>query len=888
MQKGFDPNGLTPEQVRTNREKYGANLISPPKRPSMWRLYVEKLNDPVVRVLLAAAAVSLAMGVVENEYVETLGIVVAIALATGIGFAFEQDAARKFDLLNATSDEADVKVVRDGKRTEVPRRDIVVGDVVWLETGDEVPADGVLVEAETMSVDESKLTGEPVTRKTTEAEMNNEATYPSNRVMRGTTVMEGRGTMWVDKVGDQTEIGHVARMAGEESGEPTPLNRQLHRLANWIGWTGATVAVAAFLLFFVKDVVLRYDFGSFHTWSDWLPAAERTMEYFMMAVTLVVVAVPEGLPMSVTLSLALNMRRMLATHNLVRRMHACETMGAIDVICTDKTGTLTQNQMRVDEMLTADGPAGRIKNDVVTRMLREGIAINTTAFLTNEGNDIGRKGLGNPTEVALLLWLAEQGEDYVAIREKAGAADRLPFSTERKMMATRVQTDGGWMIYMKGAPELIMARCTTALTSNGTEVWMPYKADMEQRLKIYQGKAMRTLAFAYKKVNREDDIERQVEEGGFCFVALASISDPVRSDVPEAVNQCMQAGIGVKVVTGDTSGTAVEVARQIGLWTEADTDRNWTSGADFAGWTDEEALERVDDLKIICRARPADKLRLVKLLQRRGHVVGVTGDGTNDAPALNHAHVGLSMGSGTAVAKEAGDITLMDDSFRSIGTAVMWGRSLYKNIQRFIAFQLTINLTALLVVLIGAVIGSELPLTVTQMLWVNLIMDTLAALALASLPPSRKVMEDKPRKQTDFIITKGMKRQMGLTALLFVAVLTTLLWVFDNAPEGLTDQRLTLFFTVFVMLQFWNLLNTCVMGTDESAFKGMRRTSALWLVAVVILAGQWLIVQFGGKVFRTVPLDAATWAYILAGTSIVLWVGELHRWTKRLTKKFKS
>ncbi len=883
--------GLTDQEVLQSREKYGANLLTPPKRPSLLKLYLEKFEDPVVRVLLIAAVFSLIISVIENEYAETIGIIAAILLATGIGFYFEYDANKKFDLLNAVNEETLVKVIRNGLIQEIPRKDVVVGDIVVLETGEEIPADGELIEAISLQVNESNLTGEPVINKTIiEADFDEEATYASNLVMRGTTVVDGHGSMKVLRVGDATEIGKVARQSTEQTTEPTPLNIQLTKLANLIGKIGFTVAGLAFLIFFIKDVVLYFDFGALNGWHDWLPVLERTLKYFMMAVTLIVVAVPEGLPMSVTLSLALNMRRMLATNNLVRKMHACETMGAITVICTDKTGTLTQNLMQVHEPNfygLKDG--GKLADDDISRLIAEGISANSTAFLEETGEGEKPKGVGNPTEVALLLWLNSQKRNYLELREGARVLDQLTFSTERKFMATLVKSPliGKKVLYIKGAPEIVLGKCKEVILDGRRVDSVEYRSTVEAQLLGYQNMAMRTLGFAFRLVedNEPDDCVALVSENNLNFLGVVAISDPIRPDVPAAVAKCQSAGIGIKIVTGDTPGTATEIARQIGLWKPEDTERNRITGVAFAELSDEEALDRVMDLKIMSRARPTDKQRLVQLLQQKGAVVAVTGDGTNDAPALNHAQVGLSMGTGTSVAKEASDITLLDDSFNSIGTAVMWGRSLYKNIQRFIVFQLTINFVALLIVLLGSIVGTELPLTVTQMLWVNLIMDTFAALALASIPPSESVMNDKPRRSTDFIISKAMQHNIFGVGTLFLVVLMAMIYYFTNADGGMTVQRLTIFFTFFVMLQFWNLFNARVFGTTDSAFKGLTKSYGMELIVLAILGGQFLIVQFGGAVFRTEPLDWQTWLIIIGSSSLVLWIGELIRLVKRLTQK---
>ena len=864
--------GLTDQEVLQNRQKYGMNLLTPPKRPSIWKLYLEKFQDPVIKVLLVAAAFSLLISIIESEYAETIGIFFAIFLATGIGFYFEYDANKKFDLLNAVGEETPVMVIRNGKVHEIPKKDIVVGDVVILNTGDEIPADGVLLEAVSLQVNESSLTGELMVNKTTdEVHFDEEATYPSNSVMRGTTVTDGHGVMCVERVGDATEIGKVARQATEQSQEQTPLNLQLTKLANLIGKVGFTIAILTFVIFTAKDLYAYLSVTAVTDWHQWLEIARIVLKYFMMAVTLIVVAVPEGLPMSVTLSLALNMRRMLKTNNLVRKMHACETMGAITVICTDKTGTLTQNLMQVYDAKLDESQ----KN-----LIAEGIATNSTAFLEEKEGEGKPSGVGNPTEVALLLWLNEQGMDYISLRNQAKTVNQLTFSTERKYMATLVDSSvlNTRVLYVKGAPEIVMGKCN--LEESRVKQY-------NEQLLAYQNQAMRTLGVAYKVIpeNSSTDCAELVKEGGLTFMGIFAISDPIRPDVPDAVKKCQSAGIRVKIVTGDTPGTATEIARQIGLWTSEDTERNRITGVEFAALSDEEALERVVDLKVMSRARPMDKQRLVQLLQQKGEVVAVTGDGTNDAPALNHAQVGLSMGTGTSVAKEASDITLLDDSFHSIATAVMWGRSLYKNIQRFIVFQLTINVVALLSVLLGAFLGTELPLTVTQMLWVNLIMDTFAAMALASIAPSMDVMNEKPRKRTDFIISPAMRNNIFGVGAGFLIVLMGLLAFFKNMPGGMDVHHLTVFFTIFVMLQFWNLFNASVFGTNHSIFKDAGHAMGMLGVALIILVGQFIIVTFGGKVFRTEPLPALEWAYIIAGTSVVLWIGEIWRGVKRMMKK---
>ena len=813
--------GLTTAEVAESRRKHGENVLTPPQRQSMWRLYLEKYADPMVRILLVAAAVSLVLAFVKQDFIETLGIIAAIILATTVGFYFERDAARKFDVLTQLGEEQSVKVLRDGRIQEIPRREVVVGDVVMVDHPDTHEADGA---------------------------------YPQDLLLRSSMVMNGTGRYVVTAVGDETEIGHVARQATELTGVKTPLNIQLDQLAKLISKVGSGIATVSFLVFLLHDILTN---ALWHT-DDYLGMVEIALRYFMMAVTLIVMAVPEGLPMAVTLALALNMRRMLKSNNLVRKLQASETMGAVTVICTDKTGTLTENRMEVNDIKTTSLDSQELNGvtSLDSQELYKAIALNTTA--THE--------VGNPTEQALLRWLMVQGVDYQKLREENPITAREPFSTERKYMTTTI----GDTLYIKGAPEVV----TDFLEKKGQKVEVKL---LQATLLEWQRHAMRTLAIAWVKLSADPSSVNSPSVPGFAIVA---ISDPLRKEVPAAIRQCEKAGIDVKIVTGDTAETALEIGRQTGIIDPTAPMSPARSvaitGAAFAALSDEDALAVVADLKVMSRAKPTDKQRLVALLQQRGEVVAVTGDGTNDAPALNRAHVGLSLGSGTSVAKQASDITLIDDSFHSIVQAVMWGRSLYKNIQRFIFFQLIVNVAALLLVLFGAFIGTEMPLTITQILWVNLIMDTFAAMALASLPPSREVMKDRPRSRDAFIITRPMTWGISVIGGLFFVVMSSMLWYFERVA-GVDAQELTIFFTIFVMLQWWNLFNAKMLGSCHSAFRRLWACRGFLLVLLLVLAGQWLIVTFGGNVFRTVPLTWQTWLTIILGTSPVLWMGEVWR-----------
>ncbi|MEG2370033.1 MAG: calcium-translocating P-type ATPase, PMCA-type [Alistipes sp.] len=855
----YNQQGLSADEVTESRRLHGDNVITPPKDDSVWKLLIEKFKDPIIRILLIAAVLSLVIAFIEQDFTEPIGIICAIILATCVGFWFEWDAMRRFKRLNQVNDDIAVKVMREGSICEIPRREVVVGDLICMENGETVPADGELVEAVSLKINESTLTGEPEVDKTiNEAHFESEATYLSNVVMRGTTVVDGYGVMVVTAVGDTTEAGRVTEQSTVESDEQTPLNRQLTRLSRMIGKVGIGLSIAIFGVLILKGVLSGGLLAG-----DWLHISKEILHIFMISVAIIVMAVPEGLPMSITLSLAMSMRRMLKTNNLVRRMHACETMGAVTVICTDKTGTLTQNKMSVHEV--------KHYAELPLPAFAELIAANSTAFLDADGNIIG-----NPTEGALLLWLRSQGEEYAPLREQMQIVDRLTFSTERKYMATIIESgvSGKRLLCVKGAPEIVRTKCI----SDGLD------EPVAAQLFDYQSHAMRTLGIAYAETT-ESDCETAVEQRILHFAAVAAIADPVREDVPAAVQRCMTAGIDVKIVTGDTPATAREIARQIGLWdVTKDGERNHLTGVEFAALSDEELLTRVQDLKIMSRARPLDKQRLVRLLQQCGEVVAVTGDGTNDAPALNFANVGLSMGTGTSVAKDASDITLLDDSFASIATAVMWGRSLYRNIQRFVLFQLTINFAAILVVFVGSIFGTEMPLTVVQILWVNIIMDTFAAMAMASLPPNPEVMKEKPRRRDEFIITPAMLRTIFTCGVIFVAVLLGMMFYWTVTTGGMTLEQLTVFFSTFVFLQFWNMFNAKGFETRHSVFADIRGCRVFLLILLLIAVGQVAIVEWGGEVFRTTPLSPMLWAKIIGYTSLIAIGGEIVRHIRRKEK----
>ncbi len=955
--------GLTLEQVENNRHKYGINVITPPERDPWWYLYLEKFADPVIRILIIAALIAIIVGIFEQEYTEAIGIILAIFLATTLAFLNEYKASQEFDLLNQVYDEVKVKVIRFGKFTTIPRRDIVVGDIVYIEQGDEIPADGLVLEAVSLQIDQSKITGESeVVSKFTQEQTTTlhleDSTYPSYNVYRGTIVAQGHGLCEIINVGDYTEIGKLAiAVASIDNEQETPLNIQLEKLSKLIGIVGFSVAISIFIALLVRSFItgdLTLTSGQWYFFNlfmidvgvilipVWLPILEDALnlinpefsipnspfkswlisisigvaillaglgiaypleliaaenlppqyvitaliQYFMVAVTIIVVAVPEGLAMSVTLSLAYSMKKMAATNNLVRKMHACETIGAATVICSDKTGTLTCNQMHIHqvhfECLQCDAINGICD---CQSLVAEAIAANSTADLEKK---IDKKPtvIGNATEGALLLWLDSLGVEYINYRNQFQDISQIIFSSEKKYMGTLGYSPilGSNILHIKGAPEVVLNRCTQILAPDGLKI-ITDRESILKSVKEYQERGMRTLAFAYDilsgEVKESDDLEDV--DNDLIWLGFVAIIDPLRKEVPEAIHRCLQAGIGVKIVTGDSPETAQEIARQIGLLTPEDLEDHkhlYLTGKEFNLLSETEAKEAVKSLKVLSRACPLDKLKLVELLQENGEVVAVTGDGTNDAAALKKAQVGLSMGSGTAISKEASDIILLDDSFGSIVNAVIWGRSLYENIQRFILFQLTINVAALGVAFLGPFIGISLPLTVTQMLWVNLIMDTFAALALATEPPHDQVMERMPRNPESFIISDVMTKNIMITGGSFLVFLVGFL-LYLRQGGGITNYELSVFFAVFVLLQFWNLFNARCLGLTQSAFSGLWENKAFVAIAASIFFGQILIIQFGGTIFRTVPLSMRDWLLIISGTSIILWLGELYRFYQR-------
>lgn len=887
--------GLTDAEVLESRKKYGVNILTPPEKEPLWKQFLEKFTDPLIIILMIAGVLSIGISFYEyfglNEgftvFFEPIGIFVAILLATGLAFYFELKADKEFAILNQVNDDELVEVIRNCNATQIPKKDVVVGDVVIINTGAEVPADGELLECVSLNVDESTLTGEPMCHKSVdEKDFDPDATYPTNHVLKGTKVMEGHGIFRVTAVGDKTENGKVFVAAQIDDSVKTPLNEQLDGLSDLItklsyGFA-ALVVIGRLLIYFLGDNSM-----------EWAHITAYVLQTLMIAVTLIVVAVPEGLPMAVTLSLAYSMRRMLKTNNLVRKMHACETMGATTVICTDKTGTLTQNQMSVEEAQFYGLANQALGTDETSRLIKEGIALNSTASLDLSNPD-KPVVLGNPTEGALLLWLRNNGIDYRNLKEDANVVEELPFSTERKYMATVVdsaQLEGKKILYVKGAPEIIRSLCKQI--DKNVNI-----ADIDRQLTDYQNRAMRTLGFAYQVLNDSDMAiaDGKVVADNLTFMGIVAIADPVRKDVPAAVQKCMAAGINVKIVTGDTPGTAKEIGRQIGLWTKKDSDSAIITGAEFEKLSDDELDKKVLGLKIIARARPLDKKRLVESLQRNNQVVAVTGDGTNDAPALKAAHVGLSMGDGTSVAKEASDITIIDNSFSSICRAVMWGRSLYQNIQRFLLFQLTVNVAACFIVLVGAFMGTESPLTVTQMLWVNLIMDTFGAMALASLPPSQSVMKDKPRDCKAFILTKPMMKDILGVGGFFFLLLVVFLYIFQHTEitqmtdllhcklgeaNGLSPYEQTLLFSIFVWTHLWYMFNTRSFETGKSFFQ-LKMSKEFFTIVAIIFIGQIVIVEVLYDFFNCTPMKLIDWVIIVVLSSLVLWARELwHLLTKR-------
>ncbi|MBR8827951.1 MAG: calcium-translocating P-type ATPase, PMCA-type [Gomphosphaeria aponina SAG 52.96 = DSM 107014] len=962
--------GLTQEEVEESRQKYGANILTPAQREAWWKLWLEKFDDPIIRILIVAAIISIAVGVMDDNYVEGLGIILAIILATTLAFINEYKANKEFNILQQTNDEEPIEVIRDCHYTTVPKKDLVVGDLVVVEIGQEIPADGSAIEAVSLQINEAKLTGEAAyVRKYTKAQQKkypeSESTYPPDKVLRGTMVMEGNGIIEITAVGDRTEIGEAAREISIDSGVETPLNIQLERLSKLIGVLGFSVAVLINIALVGRGILtdtLNLTFGQwyvvalvfvslsvaliriwlpmiydglelrggevkrpswlekddFQEWlktgaiglgvfvifvgigiagnwisknpADWLPieVANEFLTYFMIAVAVIVVAVPEGLALSVTLSLAYSMQKMAKQNNLVRQMHACETMGAITVICSDKTGTLTLNEMRVKEASFPSFAECNIeegKESEAEKLIVEALCVNSTANLEREAGKASIP-LGNPTEAALLLWVEEWGIDYIQKRAEFVVKDQLTFTTERKYMATFGRSATGKdILHVKGAPEVLLEQCGQYLSETGVKtLGNDERKAIEAEVKGYQARGRRTLGFAYGEeiTNYTEGVELQEQKLSLIWLGVVAIADPIRKEVPQAIAMCREAGVEVKMVTGDSTATAEHIAREIGILEPKDSKGTVIAGPDFRALDYETALFTVQKLKVIARARPKDKQRLVELLQDAGEVVAVTGDGTNDAPALKQAQVGLAMGKiGTDVAKEASDIIILDDSFTSIENAVMWGRSLYQNIQKFVLFQLTINVAACGLALLGPFIGINLPFTVIQLLWVNLIMDTFAALALATEPPNLEVMKVPPRDPEEFIISKAMTMSIFTVAPIFLVLMVVFLLVIQK--DGvISPNELTLFFTTFVMLQVWNIFNAKCFGTSQSVFSNLLNNWSFLAIVGGIFFGQIIIVQFGGKFFRTVPLSWENWLLIIGITSVVLWVGEIWRLYLRL------
>ena len=944
--------GLNSTEVEESRSINGKNLLTPPDRDPWWKQWFSKFEDPVIRILMIAAAIQIGIGIFHGGILEGFAIIAAILLATTLAFANEFRANKEFDILNKVHDEVEVKVIRNRAVGSVSRSQIVVGDVVLLDAGEEIPADGIVLQESVLFVDESKLTGESLPSKKTLSDLAEETAFPPNRVYRGCIVSEGSGIIRITEVGDNTEIAKTARAAGDCDGEHSPLNLQLVKLSKLIGVVGFGVASVLFAALLFRGVTTgnlslsgiqwgvfaSFGLGALITLAPiWIPIICDGMEFlsfsvnppgwlqvegatlwlraafwgvltcliclgsvallstflanentafwldsdhskvildaFMIAVVVIVVAVPEGLAMSVTLSLAYSMRKMTQQNNLVRRLNACETMGAVTVICTDKTGTLTLNQMRVVGAYPASDSAE------TRELLKEGIAVNSTAQLTSENGSF--RPLGNPTEGALLLWSegsgggndkkVSTGGEYLSLRAESRILWRSPFKADLKWMATAVlDEDEAPILHVKGAPEIILSLCTHVQSIHEKIPLSTSHIEMIQNgLLEAQKKGQRTIALAASKLNNPDIINPE-NVTGLSWLGWFAVEDPLRNDVKEAVTACKSAGIEIKVITGDTGLTAWKIAQDAGIAEGLPSPRTSMTGPEFAALNDEEALEAARHLRVLSRARPLDKLRMVQLLKKAGEVVAVTGDGTNDAPALNHAQVGLSMGkSGTAAAKEASDIVILDDSFASIINAVKWGRSLYENIQRFIVFQLTINVVALSLAVLGPFLGVGLPLTVMQMLWVNLIMDTFAALALATEPARDEVLQRKPRSGDAFIITREMAlRIFGVGGVFLLISLVTLRWFF---PAGMVEDKLnsdeirgaTILFSGFVFLQFCNLFWVRNFRTKRRGLQEIGQNPAFLVISFTILLGQILITQVGGTFFRTVPLDGWTWFGLL-------------------------
>jgi len=827
--------GLSSAQIQEMQNRFGKNELTPPPRLPLWKLYLKNFEDPIIRILLVAVIISALVAALEGSgLLDTIGIALAVILATTIAFLTEYKSNREFDALNAMCDDTGIKVIRDGQARTIRMRDVVVGDIILLEAGDAVPADGILVHEAHFEADESAFTGEnePV-RKNSE-----------DTLLKGTWVTAGRGTMIATAVGDATRMGEIAASITRGERPETPLQVKLRVLAGQISRFGYAMAGLIVISLLAKGIVTGLP-------TDPLELVRFLLDIAIFAVIIIVVSVPEGLPVSVTVSLALTMRKMTRAYSLVRRMIACETIGSVTTICTDKTGTLTRNLMEVVassiltpeyENKTPDDPAGWVTLNA---------GVNSTAELEpREGELIT---VGNSTEGALLRWLSRAGIDYHQIRRAYFPISQALFDSRRKEMRTVISIEGRYYLLVKGAPEVVAASCSSA-------------PDLTP-VKNLAGRAMRTLAFAHAETGSPEDSTPTLIWDGY-----VGIRDEIRSDVPSAVATCRSAGISIAMVTGDSPETAAAIAKETGILTNGTV----ITGPEFRDLSPEKQQALAPQIEVMARSAPHDKLLLVKALQANGEVVAVTGDGTNDAPALRSADVGLAMGiAGTEVAREASDIILLDDSFPTIERAVWWGRALFENIQRFLMFQLTINISAAFLSFIAPLLGYPAPFSVIQLLWINIIMDSLAALALCSESPHPALMEKKPIPRTSSVLTPYMIRAILCTAFVYIIVgIGGIIFglPYMNSPA----EQATAFFTGFVLAQVWNGINCRGINGIMPSF--IRGNPAFFVIMGSIILIQFLIVQFGGAVFGTVPLSVFQWIVLLLGTLPVLLIWPALRW----------
>ena len=902
--------GLSEKQIAQNQKKYGKNQFSPGEKISLGKKILEALKEPMIFILLIAALITIGMNIYKQsqglhaEFTESIGILVAITISVSIKVIMEGRSEKAFETLNNINEDIKVKVLRNGIIQYIYKKDVVVGDIIKIETGAKVPADGRLIDSLQLKVDESMLTGESIAvNKNFEQTITNAKTVLSERknmVFAGTFITYGQGTVIITSVGDKTEMGNIASELKHPVSKSTPLQEKLDKLARSITTFGVIASIL--ILFYELFKIYISNNLSFDT----------VQNAFMVSVALIVAAVPEGLPTIVAMTLALNIIKMAKSNALVRKLIACETIGCINVICSDKTGTLTKNQMTVIDIWNN----GKLINpsDLKNRFLIENFTINSTADITIKDGNV--KFIGNPTECSLLKAFSDtvcsvspkqctyyeqsnsicggqcekytyKNDDYISytdIRNSSNIIFQYPFSSDKKSMTTVILVDKLYKVYSKGSPEKIISLCSTIIINNKIELFTDeLREKVNNEIIKLQQEAKRILAFSHNDINTGyDDWNKSQDkvESNMIFDGFVSIADPLRDDVYEAVEKCKKSGISLKILTGDNIVTATSIAKQLNI---VNKDSIIIEAQQIDEMSNEELLKILDKIILIARSKPLTKMRIVNLLKKHGNVVAVTGDGINDAPALKNADVGIAMGiTGTEVSKEASDIILLDDSFSTIVKAVEWGRGIYENFQRFIQFQLTVNLVAVLTVFVCEMFGLPVPFTTIQLLWVNLIMDGPPALSLGLESLRNHLMEQEPVKRDTNIITRNMLFRIIINGVFIVFMI--MLLINKQILGGTQGQQSSIIFTTFVMFQLFNSFNSRELGNESIFTNLLKNKPMLWIIGATFFV-QILITQFGGQIFKTAPLSISMWLRIIAYSFSVVAFSEVIRFIKRKIKK---